>query len=115
MGFRLYVGVSRSFPACGINLSARAEPLDRPSRRVAHVGPRGGHVTLGLPGSGALSGREHLPAAAGAPHGGPARDAESGLYRIEHIPPAPPIHADHRAAFVAVVVVPPSSPSGCLC
>jgi hypothetical protein len=46
---------------------------------------------------------QSLPAAV-APHAGQPATPKTGLYRVEHIPPAAPIHGGHRAAFVVVIV-----------
>ncbi len=103
MSFRLYRRVS-IIPGLRLNLSRSGLGLSIGHRGAwLTVGPRGGRVTLGIPGSGVFW-TQRLPAA-GAPHGALPAPPKPGFYRIEHIPPALPIHAGHRAAFVVVVTV----------
>ncbi|MGD0183763.1 MAG: DUF4236 domain-containing protein [Roseiarcus sp.] len=98
MGFRFYRRV-RIIPGLRANISRSGISLSLGHKGLWYtVGSHGRRVTLSLPGSG-LSWTQRLPAAA-PPHAGPP-----GLYRIEPIPPAPPVHAGHRLAFIVVIVV----------
>ena len=103
MAFRFYKRI-RLIPGLRVNLSRSGASLSIGHRGAwLTIGARGGRVTLGLPGTGILY-TQRLPAA-GAPHGTLPAPPKPGFYRIEHIPPALPIHAGHRAAFVVVVAV----------
>ena len=101
MAFRFYKRI-RLIPGLRVNLSRSGASLSIGHRGAwLTIGARGGRVTLGLPGTGILY-TQRLPAA-GVPHNTQPPPPISGVYRIEHIPPAPPVHAGHRAAFVVVV------------
>jgi hypothetical protein len=79
MGFRFYKRVSL-IPGLRVNLSRRGASLSIGHRGAWYtMGPRGSRATIGLPGT--------------------------GLYYTERVGPAAPLHAGHRSAFVAVVVV----------
>ena len=79
MGLRFTRRVSL-FPGLRVNFSKSGASLSVGHKAVWYtVGPRGRRVTLGLPGT--------------------------GLYWIETVPPAPPPHAGHRLALLAVFAI----------
>ncbi len=102
MAFRFYKRI-RLIPGLRVNLSRSGASLSIGHRGAWYtIGQRGQRVTLGLPGTGIFY-TQRLPPA-GAPHNAQPAPPMSGVYRIESIPPAPPVHAGHRTAFVLVVV-----------
>jgi len=78
MGFRFCRRV-RLIPGLRVNLSRSGPSLSIGHRGGRYTfGPRGRRVTLGLPGT--------------------------GLYWTERVPPAAPVHAGHRMAFILPIV-----------
>ena len=90
-------------PGLRVNLSRSGASLSIGHRGAWYtVGPRGRRVTLGIPGSG-LFWMQRIPPG-GAPHNAQPAPPMSGVCRIDHIPPAAPIHSGHRAAFILAIV-----------